>query len=260
MKRDLLIGTSFAIGIGLITYILSKKHRTAPAPNVQIDPSVYTQSTIYKIPNPKYKHPDQPVAESVFNSEIKHDSYKAPYDIFGFGLDSARNSDSVDPDSYLNMPLESDGKTYDTRDKYQLVEEEPEVIDKKFKYIRFSVLSVRDNNQVGVSIGGIRFLNKNISINNISLWNPHTGDKSEYNNDEWTDYDQHTAIFVFSEPEIITEYQLKTSMKTPDMDPIKWKLEASNNASYWTEIHKVRSLLSFDRNVVTTFSLAPSSN
>ena len=255
MKRDLLIGTTIAVGIGLITYILSKKDRSVPVANVQIDSSIYTQPVFNKIPNPKYKHPEQPVPEIMFNSENKGNSYKAPYDILGFGLDSARNSDSVDPDSYLNMPLESDGDTYDTRNKYKLIEEESEVIDKKFKYIRFSVLSIRDNNQFGVSIGGIRFLNKGISINNISLWNPHTGDKTDYNNDEWTDYDQHTAIFVFSEPVSITEYQLKTSMKTPDMDPIKWKLEGSSNASYWSELHTVGSSLSFDRDTVIVFSL-----
>jgi hypothetical protein len=58
---------------------------------------------------------------------------------------------------------------------------------------------------------------------------------------------------------MITEYQLKTSMKTPDMDPIKWKLEASNNLSYWIELHTIHSLLSFDRNIVTRFLLAVSS-
>ena len=255
MKRDLLIGATIAAGISLITYVFSKKHIVNPVPKVEIDPSVYTQSTIYKIPNPKYKHPDRPVSESIFNNGLKKDGYKAPYDILGFGLDSARNTDSIDPDSYLNMPLESDGNTYDTRNKYQPVEEESEVIDKKFKYIRFSVLAVRDSNQVGVSIGGIHFLNKAVPINNINLWNPHTGDKTKYNNDEWVDYDQYTAIFVFSEPVSFTEYQLKTSRMTPDMDPIKWKLEGSHNATYWCEIHTKRSLLSFDRGVVTTFSL-----
>ena len=255
MKRELLIGTTIAVGIGLFTYILSKKNVATPVLKVQIDPSVYTQSTIHMIPNPKYKHPDRPVPESIFNSGQIENSYKAPYDTFGFGLDSARNTDPVDPDSYLNMPLESDGNTYDTRNKYQPVEEESEVIEKKFKYIRFSVLAIRDSNQDGVSIGGIRFLNRGVPINNINLWNPHTGDKTKYNNDEWADYDQHTAIFVFSEPVLITEYQLKTSTLTPDMDPVKWKLEGSHNAAYWSEIHTKRSLLSFDRGVVTTISL-----
>jgi hypothetical protein len=93
-------------------------------------------------------------------------------------------------------------------------------------------------------------------INNISLWNPHTGDKTPYTGGEWTDSDQWTAVFVFAGPVALSEYQIKTSSKSPELDPLKWKIESSSNASFWSEIHTMSSLLPFDRGVVNSISIS----
>ena len=217
---------------------------TAP-PAIQIDPA------IYKIPNPAYKHPNQPVRDF---TKMAEPVYTPPYDMFGFGSDSARNTDSVDADSYLSMPLESDGITYKTRDMYTSLEETPIVTEKKYKYLRLTVMEVRGDGDT-VAIGGIRFLRDGELINNISLWNPHTGDKTPYSGGEWSESDQWTAIFVFSGPVALSEYQIKTSTQSPEMDPLKWKIETSSNASFWSELHTVTSALPFDRGAVSIISV-----
>lgn len=246
MRRDILLGTAVGLTIGIVAYITSKKAKpviSPPAP-IQIDPAIYKQV------NPAYRHPTQPV-----NREFTHKStYKPPYDIFGFGSDAARNTDSVDVNSYLSMPLESDGVTYKTRDMYTSLEETPEYVEEKYKYIRLTVLAVRGEEST-VAIGGIRFLRYGMPFTNISIWNPHTGNKMPYNADEWTDSDQWTTVFVFSEPIALTEYEIKTSTKSPEMDPIKWKLESSSNASFWNEINTFPLALSIDRDFVTSFNI-----
>ena len=151
------------------------------------------------------------------------------------------------------MPLESDGISYKNRDKYTSLEEEPEVLEKKYKFIRFTVLETRSADEV--AIGGIRFLKDGVQITNVTLWNPHTGDKTAYNEEEWTDSDQWSTVFVFSVPVAVTEYQIKTSSKSPEMDPTEWKIEGSTNASFWNEIHTISSQLPFDRGVVTNVTV-----
>jgi hypothetical protein len=246
MRRDILLGTAVGLTIGIVAYITSKKPKPVVATplSIQIDPAIYKQV------NPTYRHPTQPVNREF----IQKSADKAPYDIFGFGSDAARNTDSINADSYLSMPLESDGITYKTRDMYTSLEETPEYTEKKYKYVRLTILDVRGEEST-VAIGGIRFLRYGIPITNISIWNPHTGNKMSYNGEEWTDSDQWTAVFVFSEPVALTEYQIKTSMKSPDMDPKYWKLESSSNASFWSEIKTFSLPLSFDRDSVTSFNI-----
>jgi len=236
MRRDILFGTAVGLTIGIIAYVSSRPKPRAPVA-IQIDP------VVYRLANPAYKHPTQ----SVIQSQTQP-IYRAPYDVFGFGLDSSRNSDSVDPDSYLTMPLESDGISHKNRDKYMGLEERADDTEKRYKYIRFSVLETRGADEV--AIGGIRFLKDGVPITNVILWNPHNGDKMPYNDGEWSDSDQWSTVFVFSEPSAVTEYQIKTSSKSPEMDPIEWKLEGSTNASFWDEIHTISQELSFDRGVV----------
>lgn len=238
MRRDILFGTAVGLTIGIFAYIRSRPKSKPMAPvAIQIDPAVY------RLPNLAYKHPTEPVMQMQTQP-----TYRAPYEVFGFGLDSSRNSDSVNPDSYLAMPLESDGISYKNRDKYTSLDKEPEVLEKKYKFMRFTVLETRGADEA--AIGGIRFLKDGVPITGVTLWNPHTGDKSQYNGEEWTDSDQWSVVFVFSEPVAVTEYQIKTSSKSPEMDPTEWKLEGSTNASFWDEIHTISSGLPFDRGVV----------
>lgn len=249
MRRDLVIGTVAGITIGIIAYITSRPGPPPkrPAP-IEIDPAVY------RLPNPTYKHPSKPVFEHILTAPSEKSGYKAPYEVFGFGLDVERNMDSIDPDSYLNMPLESDGITYKTRDKYTSLEETEDVVEKKYKYIRFTVLEVRGEGSTA-RIGGIRFLRRGEPIPNMHIWNPHTGEKTVYDGKAWTDSDQWTVVFVFSEPALIDSYQIKTSMESEESDPATWKLEASHNASFWSEIHTITSGLSPRRDAVRDFRI-----
>jgi hypothetical protein len=253
MRRDIAIGTTIGITFGILSYLYYKKPQLATVkPPCEIDPAVYKKLPPQQIANPAYKHPNKPIVSLGSTPEL--DTYKAPYNLFGFGRDSARNADTIDIDSYLNMPLESDGITYKNRDKYTSLDETPEIIERSFKYIRFTVLKTRGETET-VSVGGFRFLRKDEPIGNLSIWNPHTGEKTDYTADEWNDSDQWCIIFVFPEPVVIHKYQIKTSTLTPEMDPVKWKIEISNNAAYWEEIHTKISVLPFNRSIVTTFGI-----
>ena len=248
MRRDIAIGTTVGLAVGILSYLYYKK----PQQHYQIDPAVYNKP-VAQIANPAYKHPTKPVVD-IGLSGPQAETYKAPYNLFGFGRDSARNTDTLDIDSYLNMPLESDGVTYKNRDKYTSLDEVPETIERSFKYIRFTVLKTRGETET-VSVGGFRFLRKDKPIGNMSIWNPHTGEKTSYTADEWSDSDQWCIIFVFPEPVAIDKYQIKTSTLAPAMDPIKWRIESSNNAAYWEEIHTKIAVLPFDRSTVTSFGI-----
>jgi len=245
MRRDVVIGTT-AVGIGILSYLWYRKS----TPKFIID--LEKEKKVVRHPNPAYKHPTKPVLQ--FNSP-SIDTYKAPYDVFGFGMDSSRNIDSISIDSYLHMPLESDGITYKTRDKYTSLEETPDKVENMFKYFRFTVLKTSGLNEKTACIGGIQFLKKGLPISDIIIWNPHTGESKPYTNEEWCDSDQWSIVFVFPEVTKIDQYQIKTSNKSPEMDPIKWKIESSNNAAYWFDFHTKLSVLPFDRGVVTTFSV-----
>jgi len=251
MRRDLVFGTVAGVTLGIIAYITSRPRPSLSPRPIEIDPA------IYRHPNPNYKHPNKPVLDELLTAPSEKSAYKAPYDVFGFGLDVTRNMDSIDPDSYLNMPLESDGITYKTRDKYTSLEETEEVFEKKYKYLRFTVLDIRGEGSTA-SIGGIRFLRRDEAIRDVYIWNPHTGEKTAYDGKGWSDSDQWTVIFVFVSPVVIDSYQIKTSTQPEGSDPTTWKLEASHNASFWSEIHTITSGLPGRRDAVSSFLLPPS--
>jgi hypothetical protein len=164
-------------------------------------------------------------------------SYIAPYDVLGFGRDDSRNTDSLDPDVYMNLPLESDGITYNTINKYSSIEEEAGHTPTKFKFIRFTFMEVRDASETIVSLGGIRFFLEHDPIEmDMQIWNPHTGDKEVYDGGEWSDSDQWTVVFIFPEAVEVNRYEFKYSSNAPGMDPIEWKVEGSKNGSYWISL------------------------
>ena len=87
MRRDILFGTAVGLTIGIVAYFSSKPKPTPKAPiAIQIDPAVY------KVANPHYKHPTAPVID-IFKPVQTQSGYRAPYEVFGFGLDTSRNTD-----------------------------------------------------------------------------------------------------------------------------------------------------------------------
>ena len=198
--------------------------------NVDIDPEVYKsanmnkESIIDSITTVKYA----PGYVHRLNPTYTRTNYKAPYDKFGFGIDSARNIDSIDPDSYLHMPLESEGVTHTNKDLYNSVDDTEEYIPTFYKYIR---IKFRGSNPV--KIGGIRFLMSKEPIQcPVTIWNPHTGVKTLYSGDSLTDSDQKTFVFVFSEPVQVNRYEIKSGL-----EPLSsWIVEGSRNGTYWTTL------------------------
>lgn len=247
MRRDYIIGASLAVTVAIASYLFTKK--TPQTIKVQIDPSVYMRTNM----KPAFEHPQKLAEAPLMNRELS--TYLAPYDTPGFGIDMARNRDTIDPETYLSMPLESDGIVYNTKDMYSGVEEESEgKIPKKFKYIRFKILAVRDSSVTTVEIGGIRFLLELKPIQTtMEAWNPHTGEKKLYTNGEWSDSDQWCIVFIFSEAVETNRYEITSSLKSPDMDPLHWTVEGSNNATYWVLLDERMKGVSLMRNTMTQY-------
>lgn len=163
----------------------------------------------------------------------------APYEQAGFGLDRSRNMDSINPDSYLELPLESEGKTHLTRDKYEEVDVDVETLKirlpvKQAKFIRLQVHNIRSSSET-VAIGGIRFFYGNRLINDLEMkmWNPHTGISVPYSNGPWTDTDQWSIVFCFSQVMDVNRYEIKTSNESEENDPVQWTIEGSLNGAFW---------------------------
>lgn len=169
----------------------------------------------------------------LLNPVYTQSTYKAPYDITGFGRDSSRNTDSIDPDSYLYMPLESEGITHANKDLYTAIEVSvDEKIPTRFKYIRITFKRIRNSDTL--SLGGIRFmLSKDRIRSSVQLWNPYTGEKRPYSWGPIQEADQKTFVFVFSELTQINRYEFKSSFESTDMDPTSWIVEGSLNGTYW---------------------------
>jgi len=147
--------------------------------------------------------------------------------------------DSINPDSYLELPLESEGKTHLTRDKYEEVDVDMESLKirlpiKQAKFIRLQVHDIRSSDDT-VAIGGIRFFYGNRLINDVKMkmWNPHTGISVPYRNGPWTDTDQWSIVFCFSQVVDVNRYEITTSTQSMENDPVQWTIEGSLNGAFW---------------------------
>lgn len=257
--RDKIIGITI---LGVLSYMIFKHFKkptsTSSVPiytPVEIDPEIFESAAKNKIQDdttpPQLAHGYLPELNPVY----KRTEYKAPYDTFGFGMDIARNVDSIDPDSYLHMPLESEGITHMNKDLYKDIDEEPIQEPTFFKYIRIKIKELRLTQSKGVSLGGIRFLMSREPIKvPVQLWNPHTGDKRNYSGEALKDSDTMSFVFVFSELVQVNRYELKTSFESADMDPISWIVEGSRNGSYWSPLdNRYRVGMPKERNTIVGY-------
>ena len=205
----------------------------SPSPPLIIDASVLQKQPVgiqrpVAIPALKLEVPNLEPPRSV-----------APYEQPGFGRDRSRNTDTINPDSYLELPLESEGKTHLTRDKYEEVDVDMESLKirlpvKQAKFIRLQVHNIRSSGDM-VAIGGIRFFYGNRPINDLEMkmWNPHTGISVPYSNGPWSDTDQWSIVFCFSQVMDVNRYEIKTSNESEENDPIQWTIEGSLNGAFW---------------------------
>lgn len=231
------MGLALLGGLAAVAYyFFNKKKEPRIAPALIIDPAVIIKNyDIPTVPKLKFKR-EEAKSDTVIPSRSL-----APHEKPGFGLDIARNRDDIELDSYLHLPLESEGETHLTADKYEKIpdiDELPKTVSKepiRVKMVRLQVYETRSPDAEMVALGGVRFYqgNRPIIDGATKLWNPHTGEKVDYTLGEWIDSDQWLVIFCFSEPVEINRYEFKTSKGTEDNDPTRWTLEGSMNGTFW---------------------------
>jgi hypothetical protein len=235
MKRD--IGLALLGGFAAAAYyFFNKKKEPRVVPDLIIDPSVTMKN--YDFPTiPKLDF----VKEAEKSDTVVPSRTLAPHEKSGFGLDIARNRDDIELDSYLHLPLESEGETHLTAHKYEKIpdiDDLPKTVAKepmRIKMVRLQVYETRSIEADAVALGGVRFYqgNRPIIDGAMKLWNPHTGEKVPYTSGEWVDSDQWLVVFCFSEPVEINRYEFKTSKRDENNDPIRWTLEGSMNGTFW---------------------------
>jgi hypothetical protein len=238
MRRDILF--TAALTLGAISYYMFS-FKPAPPPikinAVEIDPEVF-----------KKKAPPKPV----FTRRprlIEYPMELPPYEKTGFGHDTSRNTDAKDLDDYLQLPLDSDGRTYN--DTLYDLDEPPVVrIPERVRYLRMKILETRSGG-TSVSLGALRFFHKNVQIP-AKIINPHTGEGVEF---PWTDADQRTLLIGFSHAVELDKYDFLTSSDEIGHDPVHWTLEGSMNGTFWELIDEWDELLPTLRSVWIPFEL-----
>jgi hypothetical protein len=223
MRRDIAAGI---VGAAIASYFLFRNYQTTNQTyrNFEISPIVYKPEII-------------PVdTKKLYTSSVVDPPAKAYEPKYKVEVKPSVHQDSYSLDTYMELPLETDGKTHKTDVLYKDIEELEPVVEPKFvRYLRFRCTETRNASATTVHVGGFRFYNgMNLSTSKpIHLWNPHEGTTRLYKDDAWSDSDQHTVIFQFSEPVLITKYELKSSYESADFDPHHWKIEGSLGASFW---------------------------
>ena len=145
--------------------------------------------------------------------------------------------DEYSLDTYMELPLETEGKTHYTDVLYKGIDEDIPSSEPTFvKYLRFQCTETRNDVELTVHVGGFKFFQGHevSSKKPLNIWNPHTGITKRYTQEPWIDSDQRMLVFQFAEPVVVTHYEMKSSTESPNFDPVHWKLEGSMSGTYWT--------------------------
>lgn len=228
-KREVLAGAVAAVGYAL--YKAFSTPRIYPAPGVDIEPPKHRWRTI-----PQMKDLAAPLLSP--SSAVTPPPYARP----GFGLDLSRNqAPQRRLEEFHELPLQGFGRTVLNEGQHQEVLEVPATTVQhtpkpgvRAKFLRWTVRATRDGGTT-VSIGGVRFLYGQhvVRDDHLTIWNPHTGERTPYDGGAWSDANHRMGVFVFSHPVDLTRYQIQTSQQDPGMDPVDWTLEGSLNGTYW---------------------------
>ncbi len=186
--------------------------------------------------------PGPPVAAAIVNALPNRRS--APHEFPEFGSDIARNTDDISLEDYMTMPLEGSGVTYQNRVNYVDVDVDMDMADngpteETFRFIRLKVLETRDPSAGRVSLGGFKLIwgNQVIDLPGTTSWNPHTGVRRPWvTTGGWSDGDQYELILRFPHAIAVTRYQFMTSTESAAQDPRRWRLEGSQNGTYWLRL------------------------
>lgn len=224
MRRDVILGSLTAIGLSFFVF---QNYFKAGATYRKFDVSPIV-----------YKPDIQPATtRKGFKVSLPQEPIKTYKPAYSVEVNPSTFEDSYNLETYMELPLETEGRTAQTDTLYNDVAEESPVEDVVFvKYLRFQFTAIRGTDKKTVHLGGFQFFQGSSvsSSKPIRMWNPHSGEKSSYNGGAWSDSDQHTIVFCFSEPVIVTRYELKSSKESSEFDPIRWKIEGSMSGSYWT--------------------------
>jgi hypothetical protein len=182
-------------------------------------------------------------------------SHVNPYEIHGFGIDAKRNVDDYEMETYLDLPLIGSGKTYLNTDLAEVNSESGQNKPIVYKYYRFNVQETRGLSDT-ISIGAIEFYNGSEKVGKISVWDPHNGERSQYNG-PWTNSQTKSLNLFFHDPCPINSYRIKTSGGLYENDPSIWTLEGSMNASYWVLLDNQDIELPMKREEYSEFIIHP---
>jgi len=167
--------------------------------------------------------------------QVRESSF--PLNTPSFGLDRIRNKGG-NLNTFYDEPLRQTDTVVHTHGTKA----------NSYKYIRFRPIKTRSPDHPSVNISKFRFFlgNQEIDIRNAKVTNPlgsWIGDIQDIYGDGyrkgWSDTNKKAIVFAFPYAVLMDGFTWTTA--NPDKgiegDPIRWKLEGSQNGVYWTTVH-----------------------
>jgi hypothetical protein len=124
-------------------------------------------------------------------------------------------------------------------------------LTKGYRYLRFRTIQTRVDSADGVQLKTIAFFRGGRSIAvppKTRVTNPNGFNESGQGPEAvlssrayWFDLNKQPLVFDFSERFSFDSYALVTSPKNMERDPVKWKLEVSDNGNFWQILHDQRT-------------------
>jgi len=257
-RKEYLYSGLFAIitALGFWVYQHSGKRDAVviPIPKVVIDPAVWQKT------EEAFSNPIIPAPLYVPPADIGE---PYPHELPEFGNDNQRNTDTIDINTYLNLPLVGDNVTYENKYVHRDLDEEEVATPslKRFSYFRLVVVETRGKGPK-TEIGGIKFLSGQTHVTNplATCWNPRTGEQWPFKEtDAWSDSDSRELVIKFPAMVHIDSYKLRTGSGIPNSDPVKWRLEGSLNGTFWVVLDdrtNGKAYVPPIRNIWTTWIIA----
>jgi hypothetical protein len=151
----------------------------------------------------------------------------------GFGRDIMRNSESCLKDTQYELPLK---QQEDLPTQWHGIP--------SYKFLRFTPTETRGKEASAVNVGKFTFfyenqplLLKGTATNPMGTWEGQMKDVTGPGTTSgWSDSHKKPLVFAFREPIAIDAYSFTTSLPQAGIegDPVSWKLESSQNGTFWT--------------------------
>lgn len=151
----------------------------------------------------------------------------------GFGHDRMRNSDRYLKDTQYELPLNQ--REEEPRRRHGIP---------SYKFLRFTPTETRGKEASAVNVSKFTFfydgrplLLKGVVTNPMGTWEGAMKDVMGPGlTSGWSDSHKKSLVFAFREPIAIDAYSFTTSVPEAGIegDPVSWKLESSQNGTFWT--------------------------